>query len=526
MGNFLLPLIAACYCLLTVPTQPHVPDAPNGVFIAHHPPGLQFSNWGDWYDNYQNDHAITRWDQQHNRIDFDGNRNDSSLWYVIVAFEDTTSWYGAGFGLGDFDPEIYRFTSWGPTSAHRTRAQASHGWPAPNAGITITAEDEGWRGNYLPIYYFAGYAYQEGVIPLVSAPRIGKAVIRTHREPGISVVPEDMGSMGIFTDGKSVRPTTPLLNLVAIADSIQAVGKSVTDAGSSKGRTYRRPSRSSLVYPIPDAEYVVEQRALKQLGGNSILDLVIDRDGVLHILTRRKDHTADSNSRNRNDPQITALYRYDAVVDSLVLINDNLPMLLKVIFDKNNNLYGLHRHAVFKQSAGESTVSVVLDVSYHTNSGFRHMSKGVNGDIWVTGTRTGVFQIDSTGVSTRYTQDNSSLYSDEIKTLACSPNGDVWVIFNRDHKVGRFRNGVWSTYDVLTDLQRGERIATVACDESGRAWFGAQFRDDKPALYCVDGESWSSHTLSHLYSKRQNVLVRNIVPVGDVVWTNTTVGPG
>ena len=58
----------------------------DGVFIAHHPPGVQYSQGTDWCQKYVEEYAITRCEDQYNRIDLDGNLGQSSVWYVLAAW--------------------------------------------------------------------------------------------------------------------------------------------------------------------------------------------------------------------------------------------------------------------------------------------------------------------------------------------------------------------------------------------------------------------------------------------------------
>ena len=48
-------------------------------------------------------------------------------------------------------------------------------WPGPNNGISVTASEGNWTGNFQPVYWFAGYTNgtEAGQIPLAPHPASG-----------------------------------------------------------------------------------------------------------------------------------------------------------------------------------------------------------------------------------------------------------------------------------------------------------------------------------------------------------------
>ena len=75
------------------------------------------------------------------------------------------------------------------------------GWPGPNEGTTIAGNGDIWTGNYIPIYYFIGYAYSEGIIRIGINPQTEESRFGNCNEPSISWDIEEHGVMGIFTFG-------------------------------------------------------------------------------------------------------------------------------------------------------------------------------------------------------------------------------------------------------------------------------------------------------------------------------------
>jgi len=196
----------------------------DGALIAHHPPGLQFSMGTDWCEQYGEGNALLDCDSQHNRIDLDGHDGQTSVWYVVGAFHDSLTWRGAEFGFGAYDPAIYEFIAWGPCYPSNGLEIDGVGWPGPNTGTAFVATDGLWKGRFSPVYYFAGYAYAEGLIPLGPDPAQDMACMGVVFEPSEAEAPkwlhgscgrpfaqavlqaEALGGMGIFRDGTFACP--------------------------------------------------------------------------------------------------------------------------------------------------------------------------------------------------------------------------------------------------------------------------------------------------------------------------------
>lgn len=192
-----------------------------GVFIAHHPPGLQYSQGQDWCQRYIDDFAIDSCDLQNTRIDLDGNSGDSSVWYVLAAWAESKQWCGTEFGFGNFDVNSYYFVNWEACFPQNGLEISTNDWPGPSEGVALTVTGLAWSGNLVPVYYFAGYAYYQDVIPLAADPSTGFAGTATCGE-GPGVWPAvDLGSMGLFTDGTYVcPPNVEMESIVMFQDSV------------------------------------------------------------------------------------------------------------------------------------------------------------------------------------------------------------------------------------------------------------------------------------------------------------------
>jgi gingipain R len=180
-----------------------------GVFIAHHPPGLQFSAGQDYCQRYFQDFAIDSCSEQNNRIDLDGNQGQTSVWYVLAAWGEEKEWCGAEFGFAAFDSTIYGFTQWGPCfpgGANDGLQLATTGWPGPNAGVSLSISSTPWSGNFVPIYWFMGYSYYQGEIPLAVNPGSAFGGTANCETPPQSWDATAFGGMGIFQEGTYACP--------------------------------------------------------------------------------------------------------------------------------------------------------------------------------------------------------------------------------------------------------------------------------------------------------------------------------
>jgi hypothetical protein len=175
-----------------------------GVFIAHHPPGLQYSEGENWCARYFQDFAIDSCSEQNNRIDTQG---DHSVWFVLAAWSEPKEWRGVEFGFAAYDSTICALTSWGPCFPDGGGLEIpTAGWPGPNDGTTLTASGAPWSGNFLPVYYFVSYAYYAGEIPLGVHPVTGFGGTANGETPPQAWAAAAFGSMGILEDGVSACP--------------------------------------------------------------------------------------------------------------------------------------------------------------------------------------------------------------------------------------------------------------------------------------------------------------------------------
>ncbi len=176
-----------------------------GAFIAHFPTGMEFSSdppAGGWCQEYWDHFRIEDCEDQVNRID----TTDQVIWFVLAAWAEEKEWCGTEFGLGEFDPSIFSITDRGPCWPEDGLEIPTASWPGPGEGTAIVATGTPWEGNFVPVYWFAGYAYEEGLIPLAADPATDFAGTSNCANPPQAWAADSLGGMGLFADGTYVCP--------------------------------------------------------------------------------------------------------------------------------------------------------------------------------------------------------------------------------------------------------------------------------------------------------------------------------
>ena len=201
-------LVALVVLSIVVPCPAHADpnDLSGGVFIAHAPLHLQYSPGCDWCEKYEELYAISSCEEQNPRIDLDGHLGEKSVWYVIAAWGEEKEWCGTEFGFGSYDPAIYSFSDWGACLPNELEISTTN-WPGPNEGTVVVATDSTWNGNFQPVYYFSGYAYAQGRIPLAQDPSRAFGGTGNSAAPAVSYPAAEYGELGLFSNGVPVCPS-------------------------------------------------------------------------------------------------------------------------------------------------------------------------------------------------------------------------------------------------------------------------------------------------------------------------------
>lgn len=138
-----------------------------GVYICHHDPAISYSAAKGVCERFTECCAIESCAEQNPSI----MTTEPSLWFVLSAFLEDKRWCLIDFGFGDYPPDLFTFTSSGPCTPGQFLEIPTADWPGPKSGTAVTTTTVHWRGNFVPVYYFAGYAYNiVGQIPLAKDP--------------------------------------------------------------------------------------------------------------------------------------------------------------------------------------------------------------------------------------------------------------------------------------------------------------------------------------------------------------------
>ncbi|MBD3236558.1 MAG: hypothetical protein GF330_07630, partial [Candidatus Eisenbacteria bacterium] len=204
--RLLAPLWIACaLSLCAAHGRADSDELTSGVFLCHHDPGIGYSVPPEgWCQHYLDELAIVSCDGQNPQILEGG----ETVWFLLSAFLEEKTWCGTEFGFGDYPAELYAFESWGPCAPGEVLELPTDGWPGPREGTGFISVDLPWSGNFLPVYYFTGYAYaeQSGRIPIDIDPATGFAGWGNCLVPPETFGATCLPSLGLMMDGHACCP--------------------------------------------------------------------------------------------------------------------------------------------------------------------------------------------------------------------------------------------------------------------------------------------------------------------------------
>ncbi len=213
--RWMLPHLPAVLILLVVfiPGVQADPSLLNdGVLIAHAPAGMEFSSSpppGGWCEVYRDQFAIDRWEDQ--RVTVPGGPGSQGvIWFVLAAWEEEKQMSAVAFGLADYDAALFGIADWGLCHPASAIELPTEHWPGPNEGTAIAGAPESWYGNFLPVYYFAGYAYGDVRVPLGTNPPTGFAGFASSGATPESFGATCLGTLGIGCEGSACYPDPAL----------------------------------------------------------------------------------------------------------------------------------------------------------------------------------------------------------------------------------------------------------------------------------------------------------------------------
>jgi uncharacterized protein YceK len=173
-------------------------DLSGGVFITHAPSDFVYSQGMDWCAEYGSQYGIVSCQEQITNMPLSSPANQT-LFYVVAAWNDEKVWCGSEFGISaDFDGRFY-FTEWGACLPDHLEL-STPGWPGANEGTAVVAAGTVWEGNFVPVYYFTGYAYYSTRIQLDVDPAQDMAITGNCLVPAELFDMVCLGAMGIGDD--------------------------------------------------------------------------------------------------------------------------------------------------------------------------------------------------------------------------------------------------------------------------------------------------------------------------------------
>ena len=183
------------------PCYPPGSDLTGGTLICHSPTTVAYSPGLDWCQKYYDEFQLNdSQDQQ----PFLTSAGDTKVWYVIGGWDGARNFCGFEFGFDDYETTLFYFQEWGNCGIAGTEVPMG-GWPGPNTG-TVLGYSDTMSGDLVPIYWFAGYSYYSGQIPLTVNANSGFGGFQNCLSPAHSFDATCFGVMGINTDGVECHP--------------------------------------------------------------------------------------------------------------------------------------------------------------------------------------------------------------------------------------------------------------------------------------------------------------------------------
>lgn len=200
-------------------------DLTGGVLIAHYVHEVIFTAQppaGGWCGAYA-PHAVST--QAEVVAEINTPTPLPAVWYVIAAWEfEAKRWCGTELGFGEFDPAAFTFADAGPCFPSAGLELPTAGWPGPGEGTAFVVTGEPWQGNWVPVYFFGGYANGSqtmiGIAPDPATAFVGFANC-LGQSPAYAVRAGQRGGMGINQPG--VVPPFPLPTLWACCIGIDCL---------------------------------------------------------------------------------------------------------------------------------------------------------------------------------------------------------------------------------------------------------------------------------------------------------------
>ncbi len=209
-------------------------DLSAGMLLVHAPPGLEWTSGQNWCERYNSEFALANLDEQVSRIDPDIAAEEASIWYVIMAWSEPKQVCGLEFGLGEYEPGIFGFTEWGACASGGLEVPMTD-WPDTGRG-TAVAPEEAWEGAISAVYWFTGYSYMEGEIPLGVHPTTGAVRFHNCAHPCQTWGASCLGSLGVLTEGIPCYDGPGPVRVCCVGDECTLLAREACEAAGGSWR--------------------------------------------------------------------------------------------------------------------------------------------------------------------------------------------------------------------------------------------------------------------------------------------------
>lgn len=219
--------------------------------------------------------------------------------------------------------------------------------------------------------------------------------------------------------------------------------------------------------------------------GKYLVDMQFDADNNYYFVTFRFDETTwDS-----------ALYYYKSryylsrktdEIGEFEILDSNFVRVDKIVFDKNNNLWGINYKTLFLRK--NNTCDTIIKLGF--DGIFTHLAVDGDNNIWVGGGMTGLYKVDPDLNITKYTTANSNLTSNSMESIHVDESNNIWVALYMPYRVLKITGNNWTVYNSpgTTD----QTIWSLVTDYNANLWIGKGWDDESEMLVRFNGDVWET----------------------------------
>ncbi|MHB8132210.1 MAG: hypothetical protein ACYDEX_24905 [Mobilitalea sp.] len=219
--------------------------------------------------------------------------------------------------------------------------------------------------------------------------------------------------------------------------------------------------------------------------GVEIQDMEIDNNDLFYFVTYKLYYTLGATVerwRRRN-----YLSRKTDEIGEFEILDSNFVQVDKIIFDKDNNLWGLNRSGLYLRK--NNTCDTIIDLGYSASFIFLVVD-GYNNK-WVGGWNTGLYKIDPSLNITKYTTENSDLTSNSMENIHIDESNNIWIASTAmPYKVQKIAGNDWTVFD--SPGTKDQAIWSLATDKNANLWIGKGYPYNNETLVRFNGNVWET----------------------------------